>query len=161
MSLVELRRKDSRKDGRGDGKNAPPHAARRFLPTTRADMDARGWTELDVLLITGDAYVDHPAFGVSLVGRFLEARGYRVGMIAQPRWDDVTDIARMPTPVFSLETMRQLANDAGGQYAQMLTSLARSAARSRTASLRRFPAASWNVRSRLASWSVLRKRRWS
>ncbi|MDQ3030830.1 MAG: YgiQ family radical SAM protein [Myxococcota bacterium] len=49
-------------------------------------MEARGWDELDVLIVNGDAYVDHPAFGGALIGRFLEARGYRVGMIAQPRW---------------------------------------------------------------------------
>jgi uncharacterized radical SAM protein YgiQ len=69
-----------------------------FLPTTREEMAARGWAELDVLLVSGDAYVDHPAFGVSLIGRFLEARGYRVGMIAQPRWTDTTDLTRMGTP---------------------------------------------------------------
>src|SRR5262245_47521142 len=57
-----------------------------FLPTTREEMRARGWDELDVILLSGDAYVDHPAFGPALIGRFLEARGFRVGMIAQPDW---------------------------------------------------------------------------
>ena len=61
-------------------------------------MRARGWDELDVLLVSGDAYVDHPAFGVSLIGRFLEGRGYRVGMIAQPRWDTVDDLQRLGRP---------------------------------------------------------------
>jgi uncharacterized radical SAM protein YgiQ len=61
-------------------------------------MEARGWEELDILLITGDAYVDHPAFGPVLIARFLEGRGYRVGIIAQPRWDSTDDIARMGTP---------------------------------------------------------------
>ena len=61
-------------------------------------MDARGWDALDVLLINGDAYVDHPAFGGALIGRFLERRGFRVGMIAQPRWDSIEDIARLGTP---------------------------------------------------------------
>ncbi|MEM9072526.1 MAG: YgiQ family radical SAM protein [Myxococcota bacterium] len=69
-----------------------------FLPTTRAEMDARGWDQLDILLVNGDAYVDHPAFGAALIGRFLEGRGYRVGIISQPRWDSPDDIARMGTP---------------------------------------------------------------
>jgi uncharacterized radical SAM protein YgiQ len=59
---------------------------RRFLPTSRADLDARGWAELDVVIVTGDAYVDHPAFGPILIARFLEGRGFKVGVIAQPDW---------------------------------------------------------------------------
>ncbi len=70
----------------------------RFLPTTRADMDARGWDQLDILIVTGDAYVDHPAFGPVLIARFLEGRGYKVGVIAQPRWDSPADMARMGQP---------------------------------------------------------------
>ena len=69
-----------------------------FLPTTREEMAARGWAELDVLIITGDAYVDHPAFGPVLIARFLAGRGYRVGIVAQPRWTGVEDIARMGRP---------------------------------------------------------------
>jgi uncharacterized radical SAM protein YgiQ len=69
-----------------------------YLPTTRADMDARGWDELDVLIVNGDAYVDHPAFGGALIGRFLEGRGYRVGMISQPSWTDTADVSRMGAP---------------------------------------------------------------
>lgn len=69
-----------------------------MLPMTRTEMAARGWDELDVLLISGDAYVDHPSFGVPLLGRLLEARGYRVGIIAQPRWDTPEDIARLGRP---------------------------------------------------------------
>lgn len=57
-----------------------------FLPTTRAEMDAIGWDSLDILLVTGDAYVDHPSFGVPLLGRWLVGHGYRVGIVAQPRW---------------------------------------------------------------------------
>ncbi len=57
-----------------------------FIPTTRAEMDARGWDQLDVLFISGDAYVDHPSFGVPLLARVLEAKGWRVGIIAQPDW---------------------------------------------------------------------------
>jgi uncharacterized radical SAM protein YgiQ len=61
-------------------------------------MAARGWDELDVLIVNGDAYVDHPAFGGALIGRFLEGRGFRVGMIAQPRFTDATDLLRMGRP---------------------------------------------------------------
>src|ERR1039458_3852033 len=57
-----------------------------FFPVSRADMTARGWDELDVLLVTGDAYVDHPSFGAAVIGRVLEADGLRVGIIAQPDW---------------------------------------------------------------------------
>ena len=57
-----------------------------FLPMSRAEMDALGWDSCDVILVTGDAYVDHPSFGMALVGRLLEAKGFRVGMIAQPDW---------------------------------------------------------------------------
>ena len=94
MSLVQLR----------TGKNAPApgfgHAQDRaaFLPTTREEMSARGWTELDILIVTGDAYVDHPAFGPILIARFLEGRGYKVGVIAQPKWDSPADLARMGRP---------------------------------------------------------------
>src|SRR6185436_20891291 len=69
-----------------------------FLPTTRAEMEARGWRELDILIVTGDAYVDHPAFGPVLVARFLEGRGYKVGLVAQPDWQKPDDIARMGRP---------------------------------------------------------------
>ncbi len=57
-----------------------------FLPTSRADLEARGWSELDIVIVTGDAYVDHPAFGPVLIARFLEGRGFTVGVIAQPDW---------------------------------------------------------------------------
>ena len=69
-----------------------------FLPTTREEMAARGWDELDILLVNGDAYVDHPAFGGALIGRFLEARGFRVGMISQPDWTNTDAIARLGRP---------------------------------------------------------------
>jgi uncharacterized radical SAM protein YgiQ len=89
MSLVELRR----------GKRAPQKSdLTSFLPTTREEMNARGWDELDVLIVSGDAYVDHPAFGPVLIARFLAGRGYRVGIVAQPRWTSVDDIARMGRP---------------------------------------------------------------
>lgn len=65
---------------------------------SREDMARRGWTELDVLLVTGDAYVDHPSFGAALLGRWLCANGYRVGIAAQPSWESPDDIARMGRP---------------------------------------------------------------
>ncbi len=69
-----------------------------FLPMSRQEMDALGWDALDILFITGDAYVDHPAFGVALLGRWLVAHGFRVGICAQPRWDDTSDIECMGRP---------------------------------------------------------------
>ena len=57
-----------------------------FLPTSRKEMEALGWDACDVVLVTGDAYVDHPSFGAALVGRLLESQGFRVGIIAQPDW---------------------------------------------------------------------------
>jgi uncharacterized radical SAM protein YgiQ len=69
-----------------------------FLPTSPEEMRARGWDELDVLIVTGDAYVDHPAFGPVLVARFLAGRGLRVGVVAQPRWTTTEDIARLGRP---------------------------------------------------------------
>ena len=75
-----------------------PNEASRFLPTTREDLDARGWDALDVLIVSGDAYVDHPAFGPVLIARFLEGRGFRVGVCAQPKWDSPADIAAMGRP---------------------------------------------------------------
>ena len=58
----------------------------RFLPTSRAEMDALGWDSCDIIIVTGDAYVDHPSFGMAVIGRMLEAQGFRVGIIAQPDW---------------------------------------------------------------------------
>ncbi len=57
-----------------------------FLPMSRAEMDKLGWDSCDIILVTGDAYVDHPSFGMAVVGRVLEAQGFRVGIIAQPDW---------------------------------------------------------------------------
>jgi uncharacterized radical SAM protein YgiQ len=69
-----------------------------FLPTTKAEMADRGWDELDVLLITGDAYVDHPSFGAAVIGRVLEAEGCRVGIVAQPDWKTIDDFRRLGRP---------------------------------------------------------------
>jgi uncharacterized radical SAM protein YgiQ len=69
-----------------------------FLPVSRADLTARGWDELDVLLITGDAYIDHPSFGAAVIGRALEADGFRVGIIAQPDWRNPESLKVMGRP---------------------------------------------------------------
>lgn len=69
-----------------------------FLPTSQDEMKKLGWKELDILLVTGDAYVDHPTFGIPLLGRWLVAHGYRTGIVAQPRWDCPDDVMRMGRP---------------------------------------------------------------
>jgi len=69
-----------------------------FLPTTRAEMDALGWDACDVIVVTGDAYVDHPSFGMAIVGRLLEAQGFRVGIIAQPNWKTLDDFMELGEP---------------------------------------------------------------
>jgi uncharacterized radical SAM protein YgiQ len=69
-----------------------------FLPMSRAEMETLGWDECDVVLVTGDAYIDHPSFGMALIGRLLEAQGFRVGIIAQPDWTSVNDFRRLGKP---------------------------------------------------------------
>ena len=69
-----------------------------FLVTERADKEARGWAELDFVLISGDAYVDHPSFAPAVIGRYLESKGYRVGIIAQPDWNDVNAFKKLGKP---------------------------------------------------------------
>jgi uncharacterized radical SAM protein YgiQ len=69
-----------------------------FLPMTGADLAARGWDALDIVIVSGDAYVDHPAFGPPLIGRFLEGRGFRVGIIAQPDWRSVEAFRALGRP---------------------------------------------------------------
>ena len=68
------------------------------LPMSRREMDRLGWQELDVLLVSGDAYVDHPSFGTALLGRWLVLHGYRVGIVAQPRWASPQDLLAMGRP---------------------------------------------------------------
>ena len=77
--------------------------ARRFgtapvLPMSREEMADLGWDSCDVIIVTGDAYVDHPSFGMALIGRLLESRGFRVGIIAQPDWRSVEDFQRLGRP---------------------------------------------------------------
>jgi uncharacterized radical SAM protein YgiQ len=68
------------------------------LPMSRAEMDRLGWDACDVILVTGDAYVDHPSFGMALIGRVLEAQGFRVGIIAQPDWRDAEAFTALGRP---------------------------------------------------------------
>jgi uncharacterized radical SAM protein YgiQ len=81
-----------------------PYWAKRFgtaevLPRTRAEMDALGWDACDVVLVTGDAYIDHPAFGMALVGRLLEAQGFRVGILDQPAWQSAEPFRELGEPL--------------------------------------------------------------
>jgi uncharacterized radical SAM protein YgiQ len=69
-----------------------------FLPTTRAEMAALGWAQCDVIIVTGDAYVDHPSFGMAIIGRVLEAQGFKVGIIAQPNWHSTEDFEALGEP---------------------------------------------------------------
>jgi uncharacterized radical SAM protein YgiQ len=68
------------------------------LPTSRQEMDALGWDSCDVVLVSGDAYIDHPSFGAALIGRLLEAQGFRVGIVAQPAWKSVDAFAALGRP---------------------------------------------------------------
>ncbi|MDD5772567.1 MAG: YgiQ family radical SAM protein [bacterium] len=70
----------------------------KFLPTSKEDLKERGWKELDIILVSGDAYVDHPTYGTALIGRFLESKGFKVGVIAQPDWKNKEDFARLGKP---------------------------------------------------------------
>jgi uncharacterized radical SAM protein YgiQ len=74
------------------GKAAP------FLPMSRAEMAALGWDACDIVLVTGDAYVDHPSFGMAIIGRLLEAQGFQVGMIAQPDWQSAEPFRALGKP---------------------------------------------------------------
>ena len=69
-----------------------------FLPMSRAEMDELGWDSCDIIIVTGDAYVDHPSFGMAIIGRLLEAQGFRVGIIAQPDWQSKDDFMALGRP---------------------------------------------------------------
>lgn len=70
----------------------------KFLPVSREDMTRRGWDQLDFLLVSGDAYVDHPSFACAVIGRVLESHGYKVGLICQPDWRSTADFKRLGKP---------------------------------------------------------------
>jgi len=69
-----------------------------FLPLTVEEVDAAGWDSVDIVLVTGDAYIDHPAFGIAVIGRVLEAEGYRIAVLSQPDWQSVYDFRRFGRP---------------------------------------------------------------
>ncbi|WP_312171797.1 YgiQ family radical SAM protein [Stutzerimonas kunmingensis] len=69
-----------------------------FLPMSREEMDQLGWDSCDIIIITGDAYVDHPSFGMAIIGRLLEAQGFRVGIISQPDWHSKDDFMKLGEP---------------------------------------------------------------
>ena len=70
-----------------------------WLPTTKKEVELRGWEELDVILFSGDAYVDHPSFGAAVIGRILEAEGLRIAIVPQPNWrDDLRDFKKLGRP---------------------------------------------------------------
>ena len=77
---------------------APRPGREAFLPVSRADMEARGWEQCDFVYVCGDAYVDHPSFGMSIITRTLEAHGYKVGVIAQPDWNDPASVDALGEP---------------------------------------------------------------
>ena len=69
-----------------------------FLPISKKDMDARGWTQCDFVYIIGDAYVDHPSFGHAIISRVLESAGYKVGILSQPDWRDPASVTALGEP---------------------------------------------------------------
>ena len=70
-----------------------------FLPTTKKEVELRKWDELDIILFSADAYIDHPAFGAAVIGRTLEAAGYRVAIVPQPDWHgDLRDFKKLGRP---------------------------------------------------------------
>jgi hypothetical protein len=69
-----------------------------FLPMSRDEMDTLHWDSCDIILVTGDAYVDHPSFGMAVIGRTLEAQGFRVGIIAQPDWRSKDEFMHLGKP---------------------------------------------------------------
>ncbi len=96
-----------------------------FLPTTRQEMDVLGWDACDVVLLSGDAYVDHPAFGAALIGRLLERAGWRVGILAQPDWQGPDEFAALGAP-------RLCFGITGGNVDSMIANLTAGKRRRRT-----------------------------
>jgi uncharacterized radical SAM protein YgiQ len=72
-----------------------------WLPITKKEVEARGWDQLDVILVSGDAYVDHPTFGTAVIGRIIESEGFRIAIIPQPNWkDDLRDFKKLGKPKY-------------------------------------------------------------
>ncbi|NRZ59744.1 putative radical SAM protein YgiQ [Clostridium beijerinckii] len=74
---------------------------RKFLPISKKDMRERGWEQLDFIIVTADAYIDHHSFGTAIISRVLEANGYKVGIIPQPDWDNIYDFQRFGKPKYA------------------------------------------------------------
>jgi len=86
------------------------HWAQRFgvaplLPMSREEMNELGWDSFDIIIVTGDAYIDHPSFGMALIGRLLESQGFRVGIIAQPDWQSTDEFKKLGKPNLSLASL--------------------------------------------------------
>src|SRR5258707_8473818 len=79
-----------------------------FLPMSHAEMNTLGWDSCDVILVTGDAYIDHPSFGMALVGRLLESHGFRVGIIDQPDWKSPKMERGGPAPTREVDDFARL-----------------------------------------------------
>ena len=73
-----------------------------FLPVTMEEVKQRGWKQLDFVYICGDAYVDHPSFGAAIICRTLESKGYKVGIIAQPDWNNKQDFMKLGEPKLAI-----------------------------------------------------------
>ncbi|NQX99493.1 MAG: YgiQ family radical SAM protein, partial [Flavobacteriales bacterium] len=79
--------------------NKSTHKITDWLPTTKKEIDQKGWDELDVILFSGDAYVDHPSFGSAVIGRIIESMGLRIAIVPQPNWkDDLRDFKKLGAP---------------------------------------------------------------
>ncbi|MDB2096480.1 YgiQ family radical SAM protein, partial [Clostridium paraputrificum] len=75
--------------------------AKDFLPICKEDLLKRNIEQLDFIIVTGDAYVDHPSFGTAIIGRTLEAQGFKVGVIAQPNWNNADDFKKLGKPKYA------------------------------------------------------------
>lgn len=93
---IRMMKKEAKKKNKKDLKE---HKLTDWLPTTKKEVELRGWDDLDVILFSGDAYVDHPSFGPAVIGRLLEAQGLRVAIVPQPNWrDDLRDFKKLGRP---------------------------------------------------------------
>ena len=73
---------------------------KKFLPINKKDMKERGWEQLDFIIVTADAYIDHHSFGTAIISRVLEKEGYKVGIIAQPKWKEIDDFKKLGEPKY-------------------------------------------------------------
>lgn len=91
-------RKKEKKENESEKYFSSHTPTEKFLPMNSEEVEACGWKELDIILVTGDAYVDHSSFGTAIIGRVLEDAGFRIGIIAQPRWDNSEDFKKLGMP---------------------------------------------------------------